>query len=540
MIKTHLACLRAVLALMLLVPPALSQCALEKMIAGDGAPDDFLGNAVALQGDLAFLGAPFRDSGGVADSGAVYVFLRSSFEWQEIAILVSSESNPGQNFGFSLDVLDDRLLIGAPGDDEGGLKVGAVYVFDFVAGSWSETDKLVASDPLESSGYARCVALDHDTAVVGAWGATGGGGASTGAAYVFETNGGSWHETAKLFDPLVTTDFHNFGYAVDISQDTLLVGAIFHDGAWVDSGAVYVGERVAGSWSLSTVLMTDDPAQLEFFGSAVAIDHDQAVISATGTSSQLSKVYFWTRSSGIWSEVYRHRPPTKDPGEWFGYSVALQGNRALVGARLDEGMGSAYLYSQDANGWAPDGTFFDPQGGPDQLFGQSVALDGSYLLVGGPRTSPSNGSATAFDLNTGTAEAYCAVNPNSTGFPASIAFGGSFSITANSAYLRADNCPAHQFGVFFYGGQPNQIVFGNGFLCVSAGSSGLFRLNPPLSIDAGGVAPRDLDFTVPPLGSGAGMVHAGEAWYFQFWYRDPMGGGSSFNLSDGLKLLLCP
>src|SRR6185436_17065033 len=80
MIQLFRACLRVALTLIPIVPPALSQCPLAKMIASDAAPDDFLGNAVSLQGDIAFLGAPFRDTGGVTDSGAVYVFRRSAFE----------------------------------------------------------------------------------------------------------------------------------------------------------------------------------------------------------------------------------------------------------------------------------------------------------------------------------------------------------------------------------------------------------------------------------------------------------------------------
>ncbi len=536
--KIYVSGLRAALALIPLLPSAHAQCALEKMLASDGADNDYFGNAVALQGDLAFVGAPFRDNGNSADAGAVYVFRRFGFEWQEMAMLLPSESNADQNFGFSLDLQATRLLISAPGEDEGGLRVGAVYVFELELGVWLETAKLVASDPLESSGFARCVGLDGDTAVVGAWGAVGAA-AATGAAYVYEIAGGSWSQTAKLFDPSAT-EHDNFGYSVDVSGDTIFAGAPFNDVAASDCGVVFVCDRTAGVWSISTVLESSEAQQLKFFGSALALDGDQAIVSATGTDDQLSKVYFWTRSGGTWSEVYKDRPVTKDNGEWFGYSVALRGDRALVGARMDEGMGSAYLYARDASGWSSAGAFFDPQGGTDGLFGQSVALDGSYILIGGPKAFPSSGSATAFHLDTGSAVTYCAVNPNSTGFPASIGFGGSLSIAANSAYLSAGNCPAHQFGVFFYGGQPSQVVFGHGFLCVTSGSSGLFRLNPPLSIDAGGDVRRDLDFTEPPLGAGAGMVQAGEHWYFQFWYRDPMAGGSGFNLSNGLELVLCP
>ena len=98
-----------------------------------------------------------------------------------------------------------------------------------------------------------------------------------------------------------------------------------------------------------------------------------------------------------------------------------------------------------------------------------------------------------------------------------------------------------QFGLFYYGPQPAQVPFGDGFRCVGGGSTGTFRLNPPLMTDSFGDAIRALDMTQPPMGSGSGQVTGGSTWYFQFWYRDPQGpGGSGFNFSDGLQVDFCP
>ncbi len=135
---------------------------------------------------------------------------------------------------------------------------------------------------------------------------------------------------------------------------------------------------------------------------------------------------------------------------------------------------------------------------------------------------------------------YCAVEPNSTGFPAGIGSNGSFSITSNDLVLTAAPCPANQFGLFFYGPEQIDVPFGNGHLCVGAGALGLFRLNPPIQVSPQEDVSRPVDYTVPPMDSGAGQITVGSTWNFQFWFRDSAAGGAAFNTSNALSILFCP
>ena len=121
---------------------------------------------------------------------------------------------------------------------------------------------------------------------------------------------------------------------------------------------------------------------------------------------------------------------------------------------------------------------------------------------------------------------YCTGNPNSTGFGARITAHGSTSVTDNHVVLRCQNLPLNQFGVFFFGQSQNQNSFGNGTLCVS---QPIIRLGNK-GIDDEGTVCHDLDIEFQ------GMIVAGSQQYFQFWYRDPQGGGSFFNLSDGVQI----
>lgn len=133
---------------------------------------------------------------------------------------------------------------------------------------------------------------------------------------------------------------------------------------------------------------------------------------------------------------------------------------------------------------------------------------------------------------------YCTSTPNSVGAGAVIGSQGSTSVTLNDFVIDVAGGTANQPGLFFYG--PNQVSlpFGNGVQCVGSGALGLFRLNPPLPLDVAGEGSRAVDMTSPPLP--AGQITAGSEWNFQFWYRDPQGGGAGYNLSDGLSVVFCP
>jgi hypothetical protein len=133
----------------------------------------------------------------------------------------------------------------------------------------------------------------------------------------------------------------------------------------------------------------------------------------------------------------------------------------------------------------------------------------------------------------GTVMNYCVTSPNSAGPGAVIGHSGSTSIAANDFGLFSSGCPANQNGIFYYGASQTQTVFGNGFKCVGGQ---LFRL-PVVQVDSLGVATFAVDYNNLPAG---GQIAAGSTWNFQFWYRDPMGGGAFFNLSDGLNASFCP
>ncbi|MAF65689.1 MAG: hypothetical protein CMJ84_08535 [Planctomycetes bacterium] len=137
----------------------------------------------------------------------------------------------------------------------------------------------------------------------------------------------------------------------------------------------------------------------------------------------------------------------------------------------------------------------------------------------------------------GTSHHFCDTTPNSSGTGAMMGSNSETSISENLFEIRAFGAVPAEAALFFYGPNETQMPFGEGFRCVGGG---VFRLDPPIPVGAGGQLARPVDFTAPPANVGPGRILAGDTWKFQLWYRDPAGGPAGFNLSDGLSVDFCP
>ena len=187
--------------------------------ASDGVDGDEFGVAVALQGDLAVVGAPMRDSNGITRGGSAYIFRRNGAVWSEETILEPPNPNFAEEFGMSVAIDGDRVIIGT---DQA---TNAAYVFIHSQGNWSLEDTLTVTElPDEDiSRFGRQVSIEGDYAVVGASRTDIGDGFDAGAAYLFERQGNSWVYERRLRET-VPVDFGEFGYAVAIQDGLIVVG----------------------------------------------------------------------------------------------------------------------------------------------------------------------------------------------------------------------------------------------------------------------------------------------------------------------------
>jgi uncharacterized protein (DUF2345 family) len=241
----------------------------QKLTASDGDRADFFGNSVAISGSTIVVGA-FGDD---LFKGSVYIFERRGGNWVETQKLTASDGGRDDFFGRSVAMSGSTIIVGAP---FGTLSQGSVYVFERRAGSWVETQKLTPSDGAPVIFFGDPIAISGSTIVVGIQSDL----VDPRPVYVFERRGGSWVETQKL-TASEGVDSHNFfGVAVAVSGSTIVVGAPRFDVDKVDQGAVFVFNRRGGSWVETQMLSASDAMVQDNFGLAVALSASTVSIGA--------------------------------------------------------------------------------------------------------------------------------------------------------------------------------------------------------------------------------------------------------------------
>ena len=247
-----------------------------KLTASDGESNDQFGYSVAVSGDgnTAVIGAYGDDDGGT-NAGSAYVFVRSGSSWTQQAKLTASDGAASDFFGRSVVISGDgnTAVIGADGDDDGGIDSGSAYVFTRSGSSWTQQAKLTASDGASSYHFGRSVAVsgDGNTAVIGAIGVDEG----RGSAYVFVRSGSSWTQQAKLTASDGASE-DQFGWSVAVSGDgnTAVIGSYADDDGGDRSGSAYVFSRSGSSWTQQAKLTASDRAANDYFGWSVAVSGD--------------------------------------------------------------------------------------------------------------------------------------------------------------------------------------------------------------------------------------------------------------------------
>ncbi len=412
-----------------------------KLTPADGAASNQFGNSVSLSGDRAMVGATGDDENG-NNSGSAYVFDFNGTSWAETAKLTPADGAAGDLFGRSVSLSGDRALVGALFDDDNGADSGSAYVFDFNGRSWAETAKLTPVDGAANDRFGLSVSLSGDRALVGAY-LDDDNGADSGSAYVFDFNGRSWAETAKL-TPADGAANDQFGFSVSLSGDRALVGAYRDDDNGADSGSAYVFDFDGTSWAETAKLTPADGAANDRFGWSVSLSGDRALVGAyvdddNGNNSGSAYVFDFDGTS--WAETVKLTPADGAALDQFGYSVSLAGGRTLVGAHLDDDngsdSGSAYVFDFDGTSWAEAAKLTPADGATSDQFGLAVSLSGDRALVGASDdgNGADSGSAYVFDFNgTNWAET---IKLTPADGAASDLFGGSVSLSADRALVGA-------------------------------------------------------------------------------------------------------
>ena len=413
--------------------------------ASNTGPSDAFGYSLAMDGDTLAVGA-FQQGGSATStpsfSGAVYIFTRTSGVWSQQAYIKASNAGYSYNFGAAVALQGDTLVVGEPNEGttpaSGSIGSGAAYVYVRSNGVWTEQAFLTASNREDNDDFGYSVAVDGDTAVIGApkedSSAAGGeddnSTSSAGAVYVFTRSGTNWTQQDYLKASNAGA-IHEFGTAVDLELGTLVIGASNEDSG-TGKGAVYVFSESAGNWTqqahikgVYTVGSSDFSSRILRFGSAVALSGDTLAAGAPGfnTGTGVVFVYTWTGSS--WDLQRKVEASNRGTNDQFGASVSLSGDLLAVGSQGEDGSasstraspddnannaGAAYVFTRSGTTWSQIEYLKASNADPYDAFANAVAVSGDTIAVG---AYGEDSSATGIDgdqsLNdTPTCYSYCA------------------------------------------------------------------------------------------------------------------------------------
>ena len=357
-----------------------------KLVAKDGAANDSFGASVGISKDTAIVGAVWDDDMGT-DSGSAYVFVRGDDgTWSQQAKLLAPDGKENDAFGFSVDISEDTAIVGATNASENGVAMGAAYVFVRTGSEWKLEAKLLPSVGATDDQFGFAVALDGEIAIIGAP-ADDEIAMDAGAAYTFKRSGTSWIEQAKLV-PAPGGMAGYFGAAVAISASSTLVGA-WDDGSGKNPGIAFVHTTDGASWISQATLQANDIADGDTFGYSVALSGDAAIVGAIGhdaSGTDGGAAYLFVRSKDQWSQEDKLLPADATPKDAFGSSVAIWDDLATVGAYWDDDRGdysgSAYTFSKTNGHWIEQGKHAPLDGVAGQKFGCAASLDGDLAIVG--------------------------------------------------------------------------------------------------------------------------------------------------------------
>ncbi len=310
----------------------------QRIEAGDARGGDLFGASVAISGDVILVGAPGEDldnnAGNGGGNGAVYVFRHDGTTWSQERKIFASDYTASDAFGITVAVDGDVAVIGSYLDDDNGNDSGSVYIYRHSTGtSWPEEQKINPASAAAFDRFGYSVDLEDTVIVVGAYRDDNNGGQS-GSAFVFRYGGATWTEEQILLASDGAPG-DEFGISVDLSDDAIVVGSHLDDAGEEDSGSAYVFRYSGATWNQEQKLVPADPGAFDSFGIHVTVDDDLVVVGSYRDDDdgvRSGSAYAFRVNGTRWSLEEKLTAADATTGDHFGVSTAADDDTVTIGA----------------------------------------------------------------------------------------------------------------------------------------------------------------------------------------------------------------
>ena len=325
---------------------------MQKLVASDGAASDFFGGSMAMDSGLIIIGAYGDDVGENINQGSAYVFKLESGVWVQKQKLTSPGASNGDAFGSSLSISNGSVVITAYQDDIGAATdAGSAYVFKLndSTGVWTETQKFYPNDGTSGDAFGNTVCMKGDKMIVTAFYDDVSSVYHRGSAYIYTFQSGSWVQTAKL----VAADGQNndvFGTNAAILGDFALVGAYNADGTYANQGACYLFKLEGGIWVQKQKIFAVDATTNGFFGQSVAMRDNYAIVGAHGVNGLMGAAYILqlNPATSNLTQLQKITPLDGASNDYFGFSSDIHNGNVVIGAYGKNSLkGKVYFKSID-------------------------------------------------------------------------------------------------------------------------------------------------------------------------------------------------
>jgi len=308
----------------------------------------------------------------------------------------------GSDFGCSVAIDGNTLVIGSEDDTASGLAAGAAYVYILQGNEWVLQATLFAGDAAAGDLYGYQVAISGDTLAVSAPHHEVSSSANAGAVYVYTRSGTTWTLQQEITDPAALAQSgNNFGNALTLNGDTLFVGS---NTANVALASTWIYLRSAGVWTLSQQILLDAGigSSTPLSGRPFSMSSTIAALGGYLTENgNVGQVHVWALSAGTWSEQQVLTPSDGASGDQFGKTVFLSGSTLFIGAPNHGAGGAVYVFTLSGGVWTQVQEILPNSATDSGGFGMGIAAGGSSLFIGSPQNASDKGATSYYVFQSG-------------------------------------------------------------------------------------------------------------------------------------------